>query len=214
MIPFLAWCPNVFPTPLINPFAVETSHPDSSHNRRPKRIHIPNSEQSQRDSINSSVTSLVSAASSSLIVAIIAIIQHIVRSSWPYEMTPDMTFVPLVPSAAFTLMSASVLATPKPSVHASGSTPTTRCGASMPPTRNLLPVQHDLTTPRARARAARLRANEAAERREDLAALVTTPVGHRFVHYHSFICQMSRRRSQYDTNRHRVISRCPPIYSN
>jgi len=39
-----------------------------------------------------------------------------------------------------------------------------------------LPVQHDLSTPRARARAARLRANEAAERREDLAALVTTPV--------------------------------------
>jgi len=32
-----------------------------------------------------------------------------------------------------------------------------------------------MTTPRAQARAARLRANEAAERREDQAALVTTP---------------------------------------
>jgi len=32
-----------------------------------------------------------------------------------------------------------------------------------------------MTTPRARARAARLRANEAAEHREDQAALVTTP---------------------------------------
>jgi hypothetical protein len=90
----------------------------------------------------------------------------------------------LVPTAAFTLMSASAsaLTTPKPTVRASGST--TRRGASTPPTRGLLPVQHDLTTPRARARAARLRANEAAERREDLAALVTTPVSHpsRFFH--------------------------------
>jgi hypothetical protein len=48
--------------------------------------------------------------------------------------------------------------------------------------RRPLPVQHDLTTPRARARAARLRANEAAERREDLAALVTTPVSHTSLH--------------------------------
>ncbi|KAI0269028.1 hypothetical protein BGY98DRAFT_1016348 [Russula aff. rugulosa BPL654] len=91
-------------------------------------------------------------------------------------MTSDMTFASLVPSTEFTistLMSASALATPKPTVRASGST--TRCGASTPPTRRPLPVQHDLTTPRARARAARLRANEAAERREDLAALVTTP---------------------------------------
>jgi hypothetical protein len=39
-------------------------------------------------------------------------------------------------------------------------------------------VQHDLTTPRAQARAARLRAIEAEERREDQAALVTTPVRH------------------------------------
>jgi hypothetical protein len=100
-----------------------------------------------------------------------------------------MTFASLVPSPAFamsTLMSASasasVLATPKPTVRASGST--TRCGAEMPPARGLLPVQHDLTTPRARARAARLRANEAAERREDLAALVTTPVSHPSLFFH------------------------------
>jgi hypothetical protein len=78
--------------------------------------------------------------------------------------------------------SASVLTTPKPTVRASGST--TRCGASTPPARRLLPVQHDLTTPRARARAARLRANEAAERREDLAALVTTPVSHPSLFFH------------------------------
>lgn len=92
-----------------------------------------------------------------------------------------MTFASFVPSAEFTmstLMSASALATPKPTVRASGST--TRGGASTPPTRRPLPVQHDLTTPRARARAARLRENEAAERREDLAALVTTPVSHPF----------------------------------
>ncbi len=96
----------------------------------------------------------------------------------------DVTFESFVPSAAAftmsTLMSASsasVPVTPKPTVRASGSS-TMSCGASTvtPPTRGLLPVQHDLTTPRARARAARLRANEAAERREDLAALITTPV--------------------------------------
>jgi hypothetical protein len=132
----------------------------------------------------SPVTSVnsASAAASSLSPSSPSFI-HLIGSSWPYEMSSDMTFASLVPSAAFamsTLMSASasasVLATPKPTVRASGST--TRCGAEMPPARGLLPVQHDLTTPRARARAARLRANEAAERREDLAALVTTPVSH------------------------------------
>src|SRR6266852_2666689 len=98
-------------------------------------------------------------------------------------MTSGMTFASLVPSAEFTLMAESVsaLATPKPTVRASSNSgSTTGCGASTPQTRRLLPVQHDLTTPRARARAARLRANEAAERREDLAALVTTPVSHPF----------------------------------
>ena len=102
-------------------------------------------------------------------------------SSSSYEMPPDMTFAPFVPSAAYTMStlisaSASMLATPKPPIRASGSGSTARCGASLPPTRRLLPVQHDLTTPRARARAARLRANEAAELHEDLAALITTPV--------------------------------------
>ena len=102
-------------------------------------------------------------------------------SSSSYDMPPDMTFAPFVPSAAYTMStlisaSASMLATPKPPIRASGSGSTARCGASLPPTRRLLPVQHDLTTPRARARAARLRANEAAELHEDLAALITTPV--------------------------------------
>jgi hypothetical protein len=106
-----------------------------------------------------------------------------------------MTFASLPPSSEFTMSalmsaSASALATPKPTVRASGST--TRCGASTPHTRRLLPVPHDLTTPRARARAARLRANEAAERREDLAALVTTPVSHPF-HLSGVRC----RRTQY-----------------
>lgn len=66
----------------------------------------------------------------------------------------------------------------------------------MTQTRRLLPVQHDLTTPRARARAARLRANEAAERLEDLAALVTTPVSHRMhrINLLSFvICRQTDR---------------------
>jgi hypothetical protein len=105
----------------------------------------------------------------------------------PYEMSSDIPFASFVPSAAFTmsnLMSASasfLATTPKPTARASGST--TRCGASTPPTRRPLPVQHDLTTPRARARAARLRENEAAERREDLAALVTTPVSHHLLSF-------------------------------
>ena len=143
--------------------------------------------------LNSTVTSVTSAASSPLSPSFILII----GSSWPYGMgmTSDMTFASLVPTAAFTLMSASALTTPKPTVRASGSTK--RCGASTPPTRVLLPVQHDLTTPRARARAARLRANEAAERREDLAALVTTPVSNQSITILSFV---KCRRTQYDTN--------------
>jgi hypothetical protein len=115
-------------------------------------------------------------------------------------MSSDITFASFVPSAAFsmstvTLMSASAsfLATPKPTVRASGFT--TRCGASTPPTWRPLPVPHDLTTPRARARAARLRANEAAERREDLAAFVTTPVSyHRIIniiHHLLSFCHVS-----------------------
>ncbi|KAI0260938.1 hypothetical protein BC834DRAFT_845855 [Gloeopeniophorella convolvens] len=50
--------------------------------------------------------------------------------------------------------------------------------ASAPPTprpAHSTPVPHDLTTPRARARIARLRASEAAERYEDQAALLMTP---------------------------------------
>ncbi|KAN0140267.1 hypothetical protein V8E53_002163 [Lactarius tabidus] len=43
------------------------------------------------------------------------------------------------------------------------------------PTCQSRPIPHDLTTPRAQARAARLRAIEAEECREDQAALVTTP---------------------------------------
>ena len=124
---------------------------------------------------------------------------HLIGSSWPYAMSSDMTFAPLASrAAAFTMStlmsasaSASALATPKPTVRASGST--TRCGASTPSTRRLLPVQHDLTTPRARARAARLRANEAAERREDMAALVTTPVSHLSAFFSFVRC----RRTQY-----------------
>jgi hypothetical protein len=46
------------------------------------------------------------------------------------------------------------------------------------PTCQSRPIPHDLTTPRAQARAARLRAIEAEECREDQAALVTTPVSH------------------------------------
>ncbi len=94
-----------------------------------------------------------------------------------------VAFALLVPSAALamsTLISASasaspsVLATPK-TLRVPGPSSTMASSASTPTCRSL-PVQHDLTTPRARARAARLRANEAAERREDLAALITTPV--------------------------------------
>ena len=105
-------------------------------------------------------------------------VKHIIGSSWRYQMSSDITFAPPVPFTVSTLASASasVFASPNPTDRASG--PTTRCGALTSPTRRLLPVQHDLTTPRARARAARLRANEAAERREDLAALITTPVSH------------------------------------
>ncbi|KAH9983482.1 hypothetical protein BJV74DRAFT_618952 [Russula compacta] len=90
-------------------------------------------------------------------------------------MSPDIAFASFAPSAALTmsnLMSASVLTTPKP-VRASRSMTSS---ASTPTYSKPLPVQHDLTTPRARARAARLRAHEDAERREDLAALITTPV--------------------------------------
>ena len=115
-------------------------------------------------------------------------------------MTSDIAFASLLPSAEFTMStlmspSPSALATPKPTVRA-----TTRCGALTPPMRRPLPVQHDLTTPRARARAARLRAYEAAERREDLAALVTTPVSH--LSPLSFVSSDvdGRTRTQYDTN--------------
>lgn len=153
----------------------------SSHKRGPKRsIHIPNSELIKQRNFNCHFCQF----RFFVIVTIIAIIHPILLEVLGvYGMTSDMTFASLVPSTEFTistLMSASALATPKPTVRASGST--TRCGASTPPTRRPLPVQHDLTTPRARARAARLRANEAAERREDLAALVTTPVSHPFFH--------------------------------
>ncbi|KAI0299694.1 hypothetical protein B0F90DRAFT_1726427 [Multifurca ochricompacta] len=87
-------------------------------------------------------------------------------------MSSDMAFASFAPSAVTisAMMSVSALTTPKPlrasgSISSSVSTPTCRS----------LPVQHDMTTPRARARAARLRANEAAERQEDQAALITTP---------------------------------------
>jgi hypothetical protein len=99
--------------------------------------------------------------------------------------------------------SASLLATPKP-IHASGSFPTpTSCASTQRPRQmysRSLPVQHDPTTPRARARAARLRANEAAERREDLAALITTPV-RELVHpsTHSDLHPTSPRSSWTDT---------------
>ncbi|KAI0253151.1 hypothetical protein BJV78DRAFT_245435 [Lactifluus subvellereus] len=92
-------------------------------------------------------------------------------------MSSNMAIASFAPSANTTVTmstfasgSTSNLTTPKPlrvsgPIRSSSSTPTCRS----------LPVQHDLTTPRARARAARLRANEAAERREDQAALITTP---------------------------------------
>lgn len=91
-------------------------------------------------------------------------------------MSPDIALASFVPSTLALMMSAStsasVLATPRPPrTHAPGCIPSS---ASTPTCRSL-PIQHDLTTPRARARAARLRANEAAEHREDQAALVTTP---------------------------------------
>ncbi|KAH8989392.1 hypothetical protein EDB86DRAFT_1914203 [Lactarius hatsudake] len=90
-------------------------------------------------------------------------------------MSPDIAFS-FAPSTLAPMMSAStsasLLTTPRPPrTHAPGRIPSS---ASTPTCRSL-PIQHDLTTPRARARAARLRANEAAEHREDQAALVTTP---------------------------------------
>ncbi|KAH9059292.1 hypothetical protein EDB87DRAFT_779306 [Lactarius vividus] len=91
-------------------------------------------------------------------------------------MSPDIALASFVPSTLALMMSASTsasaLATPRPPrTHAPGYIPSS---ASTPTCRSL-PIQHDMTTPRARARAARLRANEAAEQREDQAALVTTP---------------------------------------
>ncbi|KAI9448582.1 hypothetical protein H4582DRAFT_2069115 [Lactarius indigo] len=84
-------------------------------------------------------------------------------------MSPDIACTSFAPSTLALMMSAS---TPRaPRTHAPGYIPSS---ASTPTCRSL-PIQHDLTTPRARARAARLRANEAAEHREDQAALVTTP---------------------------------------
>ncbi|KAN0124223.1 hypothetical protein V8E52_001872 [Russula decolorans] len=173
--PLLAWCPNVFPTPRIHPSQNAATVATIEDRKEAHRFQIPNNH--NVIPLNSTVSSANSAASSSLSPSSPSFIR-LIGSSCPYEMSSDMTFASFVPTAAFTMStlmtaSASVLTTPKPTVRASGST--TRCGASTPPARRLLPVQHDLTTPRARARAARLRANEAAERREDLAALVTTP---------------------------------------
>ncbi|KAH9962410.1 hypothetical protein BC827DRAFT_219953 [Russula dissimulans] len=101
------------------------------------------------------------------------------------EMSSDMdtTLASFAPTSAFAISSSSmmsspssVLSTPNPtraskSITSFASTPT----PTPTPTCRRLPVQHDLTTPRARARVARQRANEAAEHREDLAALITTP---------------------------------------
>jgi hypothetical protein len=183
----LAWCPNVFPTPRIHPFGVATKEdPKEAYT-----FQITNNR-------NHNVIPLYSPVCFRhfcFFLVIVAVFAIIIGSSWPYEMTSDMTFAPFVPSAEFTmpaLMSASTHATPKSTVRASGST--TRRDPSTPPTRRLLPVQHDLTTPRARARAARLRANEAAERREDMAALVTTPVSHLSL-FRSFV---TRQWMQYD----------------
>ena len=92
-----------------------------------------------------------------------------------------VAFALLAPSAALA-MSTLISASASPSVHATPKTlrvpgpSSTMASSASTPTCRSLPVQHDLNTPRARARAARLRANEAAERREDLAALITTPV--------------------------------------
>ncbi|KAI9510952.1 hypothetical protein F5148DRAFT_1174798 [Russula earlei] len=87
-------------------------------------------------------------------------------SSAPMAELGMSSLMPVPTSAA-----ASELTTPRLK-RAAGSA--TSCASSMPTCRSL-PVPHDLTTSRARARAARLRANEAAERREDMAALITTP---------------------------------------
>ncbi|KAI9456989.1 hypothetical protein BJY52DRAFT_1224026 [Lactarius psammicola] len=91
-------------------------------------------------------------------------------------MTLASSFAPSTLAMSALMMSAStsasVLTTPRPPrTHAPGCIPS----SASTPTCRTLPIQHDLTTPRARARAARLRANEAAEHREDQAALITTP---------------------------------------
>ncbi|KAF8270893.1 hypothetical protein EI94DRAFT_1784540 [Lactarius quietus] len=79
--------------------------------------------------------------------------------------------------------STSALTTPRPPrTHAPGRI----SSSASTPTCQSRPVPHDLTTPRAQARAARLRAIEAEERREDQAALVMTPAQWALLR-HSFV---------------------------